>query len=268
MIESNVTNNNKSPISWGAIFAGTFVALGVELLLALLGLAIGLWNVSPTTGTGQLAGVGIGEGIWWVITSIISLFLGGWVAGRLCGFLQFSTMLHGLTVWALVSVFTIYLITVGVGSIIGGAFGILQQGLGAAGSAAQSSGLVQQLSQQIQQQIQSITRPNGQQLTPQERDQIVAAAQKIMSPGGDTPDNRQNLANALAQAGGMSPQDARNTVDQWVTAYQNTMKSIAQGAAATAQALGTAAFWAFIMLLLTGAAAIFGAAVGTNWRRT
>jgi hypothetical protein len=48
-------------ISWGAIFAGTVVALVAQLLLTMLGLAIGLTIIDPPLG--RLLGRGLASGL-------------------------------------------------------------------------------------------------------------------------------------------------------------------------------------------------------------
>jgi hypothetical protein len=77
--------HNRRRISWGAIFAGTLVAIATQLLLTLLGLAIGAWAVNPSAGPAGMQGVGMGAGIWALLSFIIALFCGGWVAGRMSG---------------------------------------------------------------------------------------------------------------------------------------------------------------------------------------
>src|SRR5690606_15487636 len=69
-------------ISWGAIFAGTVAALSVQLLLTLLGLSIGMWAVDPSAGQQGFQGLGIGAAIWALVSFIIALYVGGWIAGR------------------------------------------------------------------------------------------------------------------------------------------------------------------------------------------
>ena len=64
-----------SYVSWGAIFAGAVVVLVVQLMLAMMGLGIGLYAMNPPEG--PTAGLGIGALIWWVISANIALFLGG-----------------------------------------------------------------------------------------------------------------------------------------------------------------------------------------------
>jgi hypothetical protein len=115
-------------ISWGAILAGTVVALVTHLLLSLLGLSIGLGVIGP--GDGGLAEIGIGAAIWWSVSALIALFAGGWVAGRLAGIAgSMPGVLHGIVTWGFVTVLSIYLMTTAVGGLIGGGLGLVGQGL-------------------------------------------------------------------------------------------------------------------------------------------
>jgi hypothetical protein len=124
-------------ISWGSIFAGVAVALVLQLLFALLGLSIGLAQVNPTQGEIPAAGLGIGAGIWWTLTSLISLFFGGWAAGRLAGVpRKFDGALHGILSWSLATFLTIFFLGSALGSIIGGGFSMVRSGLSGATQAA------------------------------------------------------------------------------------------------------------------------------------
>ena len=61
--------------------------------------------------------------VWWVLSSCIALFFGGYIAAWLAGIeLRFDGMLHGLLIWGVTTVLTIYLLTSAIGSIIGGGF--------------------------------------------------------------------------------------------------------------------------------------------------
>lgn len=123
-------------ISWGSIFAGVAVTLILQLLFALLGLSIGLTQVNPGEG-GVSAALGIGAGIWWVATSLISLFFGGWAAGRLAGVpRRFDGALHGILSWALATFLTIMFLSSLLGSILGGGFSLLRTGLSTAAQAS------------------------------------------------------------------------------------------------------------------------------------
>lgn len=89
-------------ISWGAVFAGVFVALILQLILNLLGLGLGLTSVSLTEGDNPAAStVSIGAGLWWVVSGILAAAVGGYMAGRLSGKpVKSSAGYHGLISWA------------------------------------------------------------------------------------------------------------------------------------------------------------------------
>jgi hypothetical protein len=73
-------------ISWGAILAGAIIGLATQLILTLIGAAVGLATLSPATDTGPSGTtLGIGAAVWLLISSVVSLFLGGYIAGRLAG---------------------------------------------------------------------------------------------------------------------------------------------------------------------------------------
>ncbi len=125
----------KRRISWGAVFAGALIALTVQLLLSLLGLGIGFSTINPESEAGNAAdGLGVGAAIWWFLSSLLALFAGGMVAGRLSGMpRQTDTMLHGLLAWSLTTLVTFYLITTSLGALISGAAGMVGKGLTLAG---------------------------------------------------------------------------------------------------------------------------------------
>ena len=123
-------------VSWGAIFAGVFVVLGVQLILSMFGLAIGFGAVDPAQETAPFSGIGWGAGIWWIITAILSMFLGGWSAGRLAGIPRRpSAILHGVVVWSLATLLTLWLATSAIGRVTSGAVGIVGETAGLLGTA-------------------------------------------------------------------------------------------------------------------------------------
>ncbi|HEX8326792.1 MAG TPA: hypothetical protein VF629_04580 [Hymenobacter sp.] len=121
-------------ISWGAIFAGALLALVIQLALSLLGLGVGLGTIDPMEEQDPLSGVGIGAIIWWVVSSLISLYLGASVASRLAGIPRPTDgVLHGLLTWAVVTLLTFYLLSTAVGRIIGGVTGVAGRALSGVG---------------------------------------------------------------------------------------------------------------------------------------
>ncbi|GAB4026803.1 YrzE family protein [Spirosoma koreense] len=129
-MERNVSYTNQAynqatflkRISWSAVFAGVLVAIVTQMLLTLLGLGIGLSTIDPVTERNPTAGLGTGSAIWYIISSLLSLFIGGWVAGRLASAPRlFDGIIHGVLTWCLATLLTIYFLTTTVGSLIGGA---------------------------------------------------------------------------------------------------------------------------------------------------
>ena len=94
-----------SRMSWGAVFAGTFVAVAMSFLFGILGLALGIGGLHMSRDVAQgvdTITAGAGTGGWLVLGTLLSMALGGYVAGRLAGtFSHLDAELHGLTVWAL-----------------------------------------------------------------------------------------------------------------------------------------------------------------------
>lgn len=123
-------------VSWGAIFAGVVIAVAVQLLLGILGTGIGLSMVDPVEGTTPGAtGFGIGAGVYWLVTTVLALGTGGYAAARLSGVTErFDALVHGLVVWGVTLILTLYLLTSAVGGIIGGAFRTVGAVASAAGS--------------------------------------------------------------------------------------------------------------------------------------
>jgi len=124
-------------ISWSAVFAGVLVAIVTQMLLSLLGLGIGLSTINPVEEQNPTAGLGTGTAIWYIISSLLSLLIGGWVAGRLSGTAyRFDGIIHGVLTWCLVTLITIYFLTTTIGNIIGGASRLMGAVVRTAGSAA------------------------------------------------------------------------------------------------------------------------------------
>lgn len=130
-------------LAWSAIFAGTVVALVVMLVLNLLGFAIGALIMNPSTGE-HLSGLGIGAGIWTLVSTLIALFFGGWVAGRVAGNPdRGSSTLHGVVTWGLFSLVAVSMMASAAGGLVGGALGVVGQTLSVAGSNPQITRQIQ-----------------------------------------------------------------------------------------------------------------------------
>lgn len=118
-------------ISWSAILAGLVTFIALSILFSLIGAAIGL-GVTDLTAAKPLEGVGMGLIIWSIISLIISLAAGGYVAGYTA---NRAGILHGFLTWAVGVIAALVLAT----SAVTGAFNTVGAMLGMAGNAVADS---------------------------------------------------------------------------------------------------------------------------------
>ncbi|MEX0772149.1 MAG: hypothetical protein WEB89_04455 [Balneolales bacterium] len=326
MAEGNIRNREVEPagrrsifiskVSWGAIFAGALVAIVVQMVLSMLGLAIGAFAVDPTAG---MEGLGIGAAIWWIVTALISLFTGAWVAGRMASISNsFEGMMHGIIVWCVATFVGFMLITTTIGQIMSGAFGIVGQSISLAGEVAgpQVAEMIgggqqgQQQQQQGQQQgeeqaledimaemrqlvqeddqgqaqaqqqqqdggplAQQQQQQQGSQAEAQELEQAVS---ELLQEGEISPQQRQQVVSMLQDNTQMDQQQAEQTVDNWISTYEEATSNGSGGTGIdteelqaeaaeigdeVADVLATAAFWSFIALVLGAIVAGVGGSV-------
>jgi hypothetical protein len=112
----------RTKISWGAVAAGSLVALATHLALSTLALGLGLGAVEVVSDPDAESGViTAAMGVWWTVTALLSLFLGGWTAGRIGGgpFAPGGVFL-GVLVWAIVTLASFWLLTTTVSTLLGG----------------------------------------------------------------------------------------------------------------------------------------------------
>ena len=110
-------------ISWPAVFAGVILAMVIQLLLTLLGAAVGLGTLDPmqANGTPEASTFGTSAGLWWVASSLISLFIAGSVASHLADVpTKVDGMLHGLLAWGLATLIATWLVTSTLGAVVAG----------------------------------------------------------------------------------------------------------------------------------------------------
>ena len=97
----------KSRVSWGAILAGSVVALAVYFVFTLLFGALGI----TLTGTNMdRDSIGTGVLIAMLLSIIVALFLGGWVSSQLtAGENRQEAVLYGLLTWATVTALAVFM---------------------------------------------------------------------------------------------------------------------------------------------------------------
>src|SRR6516225_1198275 len=268
-----------SRMSWGSVLAGAVVAGASMILLSLLGVAFGAGGLHFTQSTASdVAGYGLGAGIWTAINLILSMGFGAYVAARLSGtHSHLDAELHGITVWAVAILLMTVLLAQAVGSILGTVASTAGTAASSAVSSAGSlaSGVAQQISPQgLTDQLQQTLTSSGdptQMTRAQITSEIAALAGRRVVNGSLTDQERDRLATLVAAQAGVSKEEAarrvarmeQDAVAALASAEQQARKAAetaAHGAAAGAKGL-------FSGLLLSLAGALVGAWLGTRHAR-
>ncbi|MBB3880716.1 hypothetical protein [Sphingomonas pseudosanguinis] len=280
-VEGGVIGHLGRRASWSAIFAGVVIAVAVQLVLGILGTGIGLSMVDPTDGsTPGASGFGIGAGIYWLITTVIALGAGGYVAARMSGVTErFDALVHGLVVWGVTLILTLYLLTSAVGGIIGGAFRTVGAVAGAAGSTvgaaapkvAQVAGVDEGDVRQEAAKYLSDTPTDPAQMTPEQAQKEIAKQLPAMARGGtDGVRAEARVVDIVAAQRKISREQAQAQVSQAKADFIRTKNETVQAAKTAADAAaGAASKTSFILVLalLAGAgASAFGATAAARRR--
>lgn len=272
-------------ISWGAIIAGIVVVLVVQMLLMLLGLAIGAATVDPATAdTPQAATLGTSGAVWWLVATAIAVFAGAWVAARLAAVpSRLDGSLHGLVTWAAATLLGIYLLSTTIGGLLGGAFGALGSAAQAVGQGGQSlaSAAMQVLPDDVRGQAERLfdrapAAADEAQQQVQEAQQaagggnLMESVQRVVRgvQDGASPQDRDAAVNVIAQQAGIP----REQAEQRLTEFQGTYRHYAeqaeeqarQAAQAAAAAVAQVSFWSVIALMIGAVLAGLGGSLGSR----
>lgn len=262
-------------ISWGAVFAGVFLALAAQFLINLLGVGVGAAVLDPMTNDNPEASTfSIGGGLWFVLSGIVASFAGGYVASRLSGRPSKSTgSYHGLTTWAVTTIVVLYMLTTSIGALVGGAFSGLGSVIGAVGNTAATAATAaapavanavdDPMTNIEQQRTTSGSDPEAL------RDAAVSAVRAALTGDQATAnDAMTRAADALAKAQSIPVEQARQQVEQYAKSYQDSVAAAKQqaleAADAAASAVSMGALLGFAALILGAVAAWFGGAAGTK----
>lgn len=259
-------------VSWPALFAAVFLAIAVELLLSVLGVAVGLGFVSPADGTPDVSSLGIGAGVWWFVSTLIALGIGGFAAAWLAGVgSRFDGLLHGLVTWAITTLVLVYLLTTALGGILGGAFSVVGSALSGAGAGvkaaapkvAQAAGVTPETLQRQAQAYLQPTDPNPATMSPEDaQKEIVAELPTYVAGGPNAAAAKDRIVAIMAAQMKVSPADAAKRFDQLqaraTQAKNQAVQTAANAAQSTASGASTGSYLAFGVLLLDAIAAAIG----------
>jgi hypothetical protein len=244
-------------VSWGGVFAGVLVAMGVSMLLAALGLAIGVSAVDP--GETDPGTIGVGAVVWGGLQLLVALFIGGMVATRVGAIIDRTTgFFEGVLVWVVSLILMAYLAGSGIASVASGAFSLL-------GGATQT--------------FSAVVQGQGGAANIDVAGTVEQMAEQLRSP---------ELVNRVASVTGLSVNEVRGTLDETATRVEASRNNPTQAAeeasrgiaslfdrARTSGALAaqaeeiqpeaaSAAWLTFVGLLLSLAAAVSGAMLGRS----
>jgi hypothetical protein len=270
-------------ISWAAIFGGVILVVTIQLLLGLLGAGIGLGTVNTNNGTTpDASSIGMGAGLWWIVSSIIALGFGGYVSAWLAGIeIKWDGILHGLITWGIATLLTVYLLTSAVGSVIGGGFSAVGGAASAAGSGvkdaaqplAQATGVSPDMLQQQAQAYLQPTNPDPATMSPQDAQKEVVTNLATYAKGGpDAAAAKERVVTIMAAQQHISHDEAAKRFDDAQAKLQQARDQAIQtaknAADASAAAASKASFAAFGNLLLGAIAAAIGGSLAVQRRLT
>jgi hypothetical protein len=248
------------------VFAGAIVTLAVQLMLSVLGIGVGASTINVGRQANPMAGLGLGAAIWFVISALIALYVGGWVAGKLAGVPQRSDgALHGFVTWALATLTLFYLLTTAIGAVLGSTASFIN---GAAGIVSRNAATA---APGVMNAVSDVTGTTPQDLKNEAGDlvndpQFQKFVTDVFENGQVTPSDRQAVVNLVAQHRHISPQQADALVSRWQQRLQQAAQEAKAKAteAADAAASGTAkaGICTFIMLILGLICACVGGVVG------
>jgi hypothetical protein len=125
MLNTSLRSGLFSTICWSAVLAGVAVAVSVQLVLMMLGVASGIAIANLALG----ATLSYGALMWASVSMLIAAFIGAYIAGRMSGLRRkIDGVLHGVISWAVSILLALILATTTGGSLISGLVSNVIQG--------------------------------------------------------------------------------------------------------------------------------------------
>lgn len=265
--------------------------LALQVLFMMLGAGLGFALYSPLTEENPVANLGMGALLIQGISAVVSLWFGGWVAGRFSPVGSRATgWLHGFSVWCAATVAGVLLVTLGAGWMLGDLSKLVGGGLSAAGqpAAAVAGGAVNLAADAVKQSGETLTSFVDEAVSNRPADgaasegirakrEVGFAIARLFNPvqEGNTAANRAAAVTALVDHAGMSQADADRAVTEWTATFERLQADLAAAkeAAATkareaaetaANALAIFSLCAFVGFLLGALAASWGGSQGAK----
>ncbi|MGO7868180.1 hypothetical protein [Rhizobium leguminosarum] len=270
--------SSKSAMTWGPIFGGAAAAIGVTLILLLLGSGVGLTMVSPWSGqSSSLGTVGVTAAIWLVVVQWLSSGLGGYITGRLrtkwaavhTDEVFFRDTAHGFISWALATIFVAGFLASSLTSLAGAGAQAVGSAATAAGTAASSTASAADLPTAYF--TDALLRPEQARAGATSDDTAATAeVSRILLNGaaaGQIPDDdKAYLATIVSARTGLSEADARTRVDTVLKRIDDAKVAAQKAADEARKAASTTALLGALSLLIGAFIAAAAAAFGGSQR--
>jgi hypothetical protein len=237
-------------ISWRSVVAGLLISFFTLTALLSLGLAVGGISIDADT---SAKGAGIFTGVWFIVSALISLFIGSYFAARVSKFRTSRVgSAQGLVIASLFVGFFIYqtAATIGqagqaVGSFIKGSANMVSQGVEKASESPTVSNTVASISED------AIGNLN---LKADPKTVATGVASRLVR--GDT----ESAKNYLAIQAGISPMEADARIAQMKARVDQMADDAKMAAATTLKSVG----WSLLIITVLGAlASVAGGALGS-----
>jgi hypothetical protein len=244
-------------VSWGGVFAGVLVAMGVSMLLASLGVAIGVSTLSP--GETDAGALGVGAAVWGGAQLLLALFIGGMVATRVGAIIDRTTgFFEGVLVWVVSLILMAYLAGSGIATVASGAFTLLGgatqtfsavvQGQGGSAN-VEVSGTVDQMAEELR--------------SPELVNQVASVTGLSVNEVRDTLNETATRVDANRNNPPLAAEEASRGVATLFDRARSTGALAAQAEEIQPEAASTA-WLTFVALLLSLASAVAGAMLGRS----
>ena len=275
----------RSLVDWQAIIAGGVIAAGFSFLLMSFGSAVGLAVASPFASEGASAAtIGTLAILWFAFTQLYAFGVGGYVAGRLRApagdgadrdEVQFRDGISGLVVWASALIISASIVAATAVGITQTAATGAGQALGSVATAASASApSVEYMTDMF---LRSTT-PAGPTTSTipatQNAGDTRAEIGRILAMGvarGElSSDDKQQLATLISTRSAISQDDAVKRVNDAVVkvdaAREDVKRRVQVIADAARKTTAKAAFWATLIMMLSGMATWYAAKLGGRHR--
>lgn len=265
-------------VSWAAIFAGLCATMALQVLFMMLGAGLGFAIYSPLTDDNPVLELGAGAVIIQGVSAVLSLWLGGWVAGRFTpAHARATAWLHGFAVWCAATVAGVVLVAVGAGwalgdlsKLVGG--GLAMAGKPAAALAGGATDLAKDALKQSGETLASFTDEAAGNLgtnaapgsSVRAKREVGLALARLFNPlqQANARENRTAAVKALVDHAGMNEAAADRAITEWTATYDRLKADLTAAKDAAAAKAREAADKAAGALAIFSLCAFLGFALG------